>query len=189
MRMSCKAIGALLLSGALCGFAFGGARAGADPLQPFPYLGPYWARPYIAPEFGPRFYLGDEDARLGRDHFINGNYGLAETYFRRAVEVTPQNGAAWVGLAASYDRLGRFDLAERAYRYAARLSGPNYVILNNHGYSYLLRGRVRKAAELLYRAAELAPFDPTVANNIAVLNSGQAYFWGAGPYILGWPPQ
>jgi tetratricopeptide (TPR) repeat protein len=143
--------------------------------------------PYIEREYGPRFYLGDEDTRSGRAHFLHGDYGLAEVHFRRAVEATPQNGAAWVGLAASYDRLGRFDLADRAYRRAALLA-PSYVVLNNHGYSYLLRGRMQAAKTLLYRAAELAPGDPTIANNIAVMESGQAYFWGEGPYLWGWPP-
>jgi tetratricopeptide (TPR) repeat protein len=144
--------------------------------------------PYIEREYGPRFYLGDEDTRAGRAYFLHGDYGLAEVRFRRAVEATPHNGAAWVGLAASYDRLGRFDLADRAYRRAAKLMGLSYVILNNHGYSYMLRGRVGRAKKLLYRAAELAPQDPTIANNIAVMESGQAYFWGYGPYIWGWPP-
>lgn len=144
-------------------------------------------RAYIESEYGPRFYLGDEDARLGRVHFLHGDYGLAEKHFRRAVEATPRNGAAWVGLAACYDRLARFDLADRAYRRATVLTGLNYVILNNRGYSYLLRGRVREAEKLLYRAARLAPHDPTIANNIATLHSGQAYFWGEGPYIWGWP--
>jgi Tfp pilus assembly protein PilF len=161
----------------LCCVCAGNEKVAAEP----------WA--YIEPEYGPRFYLGDEDARLGRAHFLHGDYGLAEVRFRRAVEATPRNGAAWVGLAACYDRLGRFDLAERAYRRAAELSGLNYVILNNHGYSYLLRGRVRQARKLLYRAAQLAPDNPTVANNIAILHSGQAYFWGAGPYIWGWLPR
>lgn len=169
------AFGRLLVIGAL-GIVYVGIEKAAS--EPFPY---------IEPEYGPRFYLGDEDARLGRAHFLQGDYGLAELYFQRAVEITPQNGAAWVGLAASYDRLGRFDLAERAYRRAARLSGLNYVILNNHGYSYLLRGRVRRAEKLLYQAARLAPYNPTIANNIAILHSGQGYFWGEG-YVWDWLP-
>lgn len=153
--------------------------SGASRADPFPY---------VANAFGPYFYLGDENTREGRAHFIRGQYGLAELHFRRAVDVTPQNGAAWVGLAASYDRIGRFDLADRAYRRAARLTGENAIILNNQGYSYLLRGRSREAGRLLHRAAELAPGDPTIANNITILQTGQAYFWGAHPYIWGWPP-
>src|SRR3954462_9357011 len=70
--------------------------------------------PYIEPGFGNRVFPGDENTRLGRAHFIAGDYGLAEQAYRRAVEVTPQNGQAWLGLASSYDRIGRYDLAARA---------------------------------------------------------------------------
>jgi Flp pilus assembly protein TadD len=171
-----KSWGRLVGLGALLATCLGGQESHAEP------------RAYIEPEYGPRFYLGDENTRLGRAHFIHGDYGLAEVYFRHAVETTRGNGAAWVGLAASYDRLGRFDLADRAYGHAARVQGLTYVILNNHGYSYLLRGNARQAARLFYRAAQLAPFDLTVANNIAILQSGQAYFEGGGPYIWGWDP-
>lgn len=137
--------------------------------------------PYLEPGYAPRFYPGDEDTQRGWAHFIRGNYGLAQRSYRRAVEATHQNAAAWVGLAASYDRLGRFDLADRAYRYALRLEGENYIILNNMGYSYLLRGEVRKARRLFDRARYLAPADPTIINNIAILESGQAFFRGYGP--------
>jgi Tfp pilus assembly protein PilF len=143
--------------------------------------------PYVERPAGPRFYLGDEDARLARAHFIAGNFGNAEFHFRRAVEVNPRNSAAWLGLASSYDRLGRFDLAERCYREARSLIGENAVFLNNLGFSNLLRGRVKDAARLLYRARQLDPGNPTIENNINMLNAGQAYYWGGDPYIWGWP--
>ena len=136
---------------------------------------------YIEPGYAPRFYPGDEDTQLGWAHLVSGDYGLAERYYRRAVEATHQNGSAWIGLAAAYDRLGRFDLADLAYRHAVRLEGENYVILNNRGYSYLLRGNIRTARRLLERAMLLAPGDPTIANNIAVMDAGLAYFHGFGP--------
>jgi Flp pilus assembly protein TadD len=75
---------------------------------------------YIEPGYDPRFYLGDADTRLGWAHLVRGDYGLAEQYYRRAVEATRQNGSAWIGLAAAYDRLGRFDLADLAYWHAIR---------------------------------------------------------------------
>jgi tetratricopeptide (TPR) repeat protein len=136
---------------------------------------------YIEPGYALRFYPGDEDTRLGWVHLTSGNYGLAEQHYRRAVEATRQNGSAWIGLAASYDRLGRFDLADLAYRHAIWLEGENYIILNNRGYSYLLRGDVRRARRLLERAMLLAPGVPTIANNIAVMDAGLAYFHGFGP--------
>ena len=144
--------------------------------------------PFIERPFGPQYYLGDTDARIGHENFLVGNFGNAEFYFRRAVEVTPQNGAAWLGLASCYDRLGRFDLAERAYKSAQRFGGPNNIaVLNNHGYSYLLRGRIKEARNLLYQAARIEPNNLTVINNIKMLESGESYFWGSAPYLWGWP--
>ena len=85
----------------------------------------------------------NDDLSLGKMHFRQGNYGLAERYFRRAVESGPRDAEAWVGLAASYDRLRRFDLADRAYDQALRAGRPTPEILNNQGYSYMLRGDYR----------------------------------------------
>src|ERR1700757_804931 len=59
--------------------------------------------------------LPTETFRLGLQHFERGEYGLSEEYFRHTVEKTPDNVEAWIGLAASYDRIKRFDLADRAY--------------------------------------------------------------------------
>ncbi|TMJ35509.1 MAG: tetratricopeptide repeat protein, partial [Alphaproteobacteria bacterium] len=63
----------------------------------------------------PKFYPSDDYIRMGKVHFRNGDYGLAEQKFRKAVEVTPKDAEAWLGLAASYDQLRRFDLADNAY--------------------------------------------------------------------------
>ncbi len=70
-----------------------------------------------------------EPFRFGLQHFSRGNYGLAERYFRDVVEKDPNNADAWIGLAGSYDHIGRFDLADRAYRTAIRLSGETPQIL------------------------------------------------------------
>src|SRR6266436_9502189 len=87
-----------------------------------------------------KYYASDEPARLGTEHFNRGHYGIAERYYRDAVEKAPRDSAAWVGLAASYDRLSRFDLADRAYAQAIKLGGSTTEVLNNQGYSYMLRG-------------------------------------------------
>ena len=139
---------------------------------------------FVERGYGPRIYPGDEDARLGRLHLVRGHFGLAERYYRRSVEATPQNGAAWAGLAAAYDGLGRFGLAERAYRRARSLSGSNETIENNYGYSQMLRGRNRRADRYYGKAQAMAPYDPTIANNRFVNDLGQEYFWGS--YV--WTP-
>ena len=92
-----------------------------------------------------RYYPSDEPLKLGLEHFDRGNFGTAERYFRDAVEKAPRDATAWVGLAATYDRLARFDLADRAYRSAIGLTGETTQLLNNQGYSYMLRGDLENA--------------------------------------------
>jgi len=38
------------------------------------------------------------------------------------VEKAPRDASAWIGLAASYDHVGRFDLADQAYKQAVLLA-------------------------------------------------------------------
>ena len=115
----------------------------------------------------------DQPQRLGREQFARGNYALAERYFQTAVERMPQDGDSWVGLAASYDQLGRFDLADRAYDQAVRLKGNTPQLLNNRGYSYLLRGDGARAAGLFRQARASSPDNQTINNNIAILKRTQ----------------
>lgn len=115
---------------------------------------------------------GVQDLSKGKTHFIEGNYGLAEKHFRKAVELKPSDGEAWLGLAASYDRLGRFDLADRAYETLLRIEGRLPRIVNNMGYSQLLRGNKDKARKLFLEARKMMPDDPVVAANIAALEEG-----------------
>ncbi|TGP26340.1 MULTISPECIES: tetratricopeptide repeat protein [unclassified Mesorhizobium] len=106
----------------------------------------------------------------GKAQFREANFGLAEQHFRKAVELKADNAEAWLGLAASYDELGRFDFADRAYAQLLRVAGRQPQIINNMGYSQLLRGNKRKARALLLEAkAGLA--DQTVVNaNLALLD-------------------
>jgi Flp pilus assembly protein TadD len=111
----------------------------------------------------------NDDVSLGRQHFREGNYGLAERYFRKAVEAGPRDADAWLGLAASYDRLRRFDLADRAYKQLYAMVGRTPELLNNQGYSYMLRGDYAHARSTLLEAREKDPKNPYIANNIALL--------------------
>lgn len=112
------------------------------------------------------------DLAEGKAHYNSGNYGLAEKHFRKAVELRADNADAWMGLAASYDRLGRFDFADRAYDQLIELAGRQPRILNNLGYSYLLRGDRSRARKLLLEAHAALPGDPVVEANLALLGAG-----------------
>ena len=112
----------------------------------------------------------EDDLSLGKRHYREQNYGLAEKYFRRAVETSARDGEAWLGLAASYDRLRRFDLADRAYKEALAIFGPKPEVLNNIGYSYMLRGDYRAARQRFAEAQSKDPGNPTIANNLQLVD-------------------
>jgi Flp pilus assembly protein TadD len=123
----------------------------------------------------PEFHASDDALKAGKVYFRNGDWGLAEENFRQAVELAPRDAEAWVGLAASYDRLRRFDLADRAYGNAIQLVGHNPVILNNLGYSNLLRGNIQEARRNFLLAYEKDPANPYIMNNLELLDeSGKA---------------
>lgn len=111
-----------------------------------------------------------DDLTQGKAQFRDGNYGLAEKHFRQAVELSPDNAEAWMGLAACYDELGRFDFADRAYGQLLKIAGRRPRIVNNMGYSQLLRGDKAKARKLLMEAERSLPGDKLVAANVALLN-------------------
>ena len=109
--------------------------------------------------------------KAGRESFARSDYGLAEREFRAAVESNPTNVVAWLGLAASYDRLRRFDLADRAYEQALKLGGRTPQYLNNLGYHYLLMGDRKRADEYLRAAAEQDPHNPYITGNITLVQT------------------
>src|ERR1700726_943064 len=136
------------------------APAGADPVQE---------------PTDVKYYPSDEPVRMGLEQFNRGNYGLSQRYFKDAVEKAPRDVTAWVGLAASYDRLRRFDLADQAYAAAIRLGGETVQILNDQGYSYMLRGDLNRARRKFAKAYELDPGNPTIANNLELLNGSSRF--------------
>lgn len=111
----------------------------------------------------------NDELNLGKKHYRANDFGLAEKHFRLAVEKHPRDAEAWLGLAASYDRLRRFDLADRAYAQAIGIVGPTVEILNNQGYSYMLRGDYKRARATLAAAQRKDPNNKYVQNNLRLL--------------------
>lgn len=113
------------------------------------------------------------DRIVGQEQFRNGNFGLAEEAFRRAVERDPADVDAWLGLGASRDRLRRFDLADRDYAQVEKLTGRTAALLNNRGYSHMLRGNFNAARKDFAEALILAPGHPDIEANLAAATSGR----------------
>jgi Flp pilus assembly protein TadD len=114
---------------------------------------------------------GVEPLELGKRYYNKGEFGLAEQAFRSAIELNKSDAEAWLGLAASYDRLRRFDQARRAYDVLVKLTGRTPVVLNNLGYHYILQGQYAKANQLLLEARQRDPSNKFIHNNIDLLKA------------------
>ena len=157
---------AAMLTVAVSGCVLDGTLSTAAPEPVLPAITPTVQEPGDL-----KFLPSDESRKLGLEHFNRGDYGTAERYFRDAVEKAPRDGTAGVGLAASYDRIGRYDLADRAYQAAIKLVGETTEILNNLGYSYMLRGQFAMARRYMMKAYAREPNNPTIINNLQLLDS------------------
>ena len=74
--------------------------------------------------FQPRLTFGSGPEQVwidkAKENFRHGEYGLAERYFGKPSRTGTAMSEAWLGLAASYDHLKRFDEADRAYELLAK---------------------------------------------------------------------
>ena len=109
----------------------------------------------------------NDDLSLGKKHFRAQISASPNGISAAPSNCRPKDAEAWLGLAASYDRLKRFDLADRAYEEAIGLVGQTPEILNNQGFSYLLRGDHRRARALFVAAQARDPRNPYIKNNLA----------------------
>jgi tetratricopeptide (TPR) repeat protein len=115
----------------------------------------------------------------GKAHFEQGNYGLAVAAYRASLRDNSSSVRALNGLAASYDRLGRFDLARRYYQRALEISPHSAQTLNNMGYSLILEARQNKGDAVLtaqarsyfQQASQSDGRHPSIAGNLAMLKS------------------
>lgn len=126
------------------------------------------------------YYSSDDDYQAGIRYFRDGAYGLAQERFQKAVDRTPRDSSAWMGLAVTYDFIRRFDLADRAYDHVVELEGESFALLNNKGYSYLLRGDLATARKHFLHAYRLDPNNRTILNNISLLSESRRHVVRSG---------
>jgi len=171
-----KALTAILVAGTLAGCSTSGVSTHANGID---HAGTKSTernergyRGYRKPKSDHVSLKGDKSKSFqaaGQEHFIAQNYGLAEENFRKSVEARSDNASAWLGLAASLDQLGKFKHSDRAYQQLSELKRNNARVLNNMGYSYLLRGDYGKARRTLNRAQTLDPTLEEIQGNIHLL--------------------
>lgn len=111
----------------------------------------------------------DQALSEARGHFKTGDYGYSAAAYKRVVELAPKDPEGYVGLGASYDRLVRFDLADRVYASLYSLTGGTAQYYNNVGYSNLLRGNLTAALANFRKAKRLDPDNVVVANNLQII--------------------
>ena len=114
----------------------------------------------------------------GRMQAANGNFGLAIDAFRRAIRQLPQSIEAYDGLAASYDHLGRFDLAQRYYEEALAFAPADPHLQAHYAASLRAHGMIREAEQLEALAAAM-PATPAAQN--AAPEEAAAGTMGAAP--------
>ncbi|MGV8833128.1 MAG: tetratricopeptide repeat protein [Devosia sp.] len=119
-------------------------------------------------------YSADAALAEARSHFRNNDFGYSAALYKRLVELSPNDPQGYVGLSASYDRLGRFDLSDRVYASLYRISGGTAQYYNNVGYSYMLRGNVSAALASFRKASALDPNNVVIANNVQMLANSAA---------------
>jgi Flp pilus assembly protein TadD len=119
-------------------------------------------------------YTADGALLQARSHFRNNDFGHSATFYKRAVELSPQNAEGYIGLGASYDRLRRFDLSDRVYASLFSLSGGTAQYYNNVGYSQMLRGNLKDAMSNFRQAQTLAPDNAVIDNNMQLVKQAAA---------------
>jgi Flp pilus assembly protein TadD len=148
---------ALPLSGCTTASMFGSSSFGDNKLE-------------VADIDNKGSYTADGALTEARGHFRNNNYGYSAAYYKRVVELSPKDPEGYIGLGASYDQLRRYDLSDRVYASLYKLTGATAQYYNNLGYSYMLRGDLRKALINFRKARKLDPDNVVVANNIQLLS-------------------
>lgn len=110
--------------------------------------------------------------KQGKSEFAANNHDEAILHFRKALNSNPNSIRAMNGLAASYDKLGRFDLAAPLYKSALTQAPESAATLNNIGYSHYLQKKLDVALIYLKEAASRDEGDnPLIRTNLRIVNS------------------
>ena len=120
---------------------------------------------------GSKLRQGADGLADARGQLAIGNTGLALEGFRKVARQYPDNAEAVAGMAAAYEAMGRYDLAETQYEAALALAPRNPAILMALAAVLDRLGRASDAAgvrgEVAQLAAAAAALDRTPADDEA----------------------
>ncbi len=108
-------------------------------------------------------------AAYGRALADNGNFQQAFEVLGRAHSPDDPDWRLLSAQGATLDQLGRYEEARQYYASALKIVPDQPLVLSNLGLSYVLSKELPKAEETLRRAHGLAPADPRVRANLALV--------------------
>jgi tetratricopeptide (TPR) repeat protein len=130
------------------------AATGADELAQ--------ARPINEAAIAENLNSGHREAALNHD-------AEAEAYYRKALDLDPDNPLANHRLAILADRRSDFAVSERCYLKALSHEPNNADLLSDLGYSYFLQGRTRESERCLQAAVRANPLHQMALENLSLL--------------------
>ena len=108
-------------------------------------------------------------AERGKVHLANLEAAKAVEVLSLAAQEDPDNWDVQTALAVGFDRMSLYEQAERHYLRALELAPDNAVALNNYGLSLAQRGDLKRAIEILRRAASQPNATAKTRQNLALL--------------------
>jgi Flp pilus assembly protein TadD len=111
-------------------------------------------RPVADP--GSKLRAGNDLLADAKGQLALGNVGLALEGFRKAARDYPDNAEAFAGMAACYEAMRRYDLAEMKYQAALALAPRSPTLLAKLAVALDQQGKAEAAAEVRGEIAELA---------------------------------
>ena len=97
---------------------------------------------------------------------LSGREAEAVPVLKKAVTEYPQSWRAWNALGGAYDDQAKWAEADDAYVHALATSDTPAIVINNRGYSYLLRNRLDEASADFVEALRQRPDLETARTNL-----------------------
>jgi len=97
---------------------------------------------------------------------LSGRENEALPVLKKAVAEYPQSWRAWNALGGAYDNQAKWAEADDAYAHAMATSNAPAIVINNRGYSYLLRNRLDEATADFVEALRQRPDLETARTNL-----------------------